>query len=104
MKAHVRSDWRGAILVCRKCSKKLGGGFGPKGKTSLAKALRKEIGGGKGRKAKMGIVEVGCLGICPKGAVTLVDTRHPGEWLIVREGVPVEDVVARLEEPKAEAA
>lgn len=98
MKSHVRSDWRGAILVCRKCGKKLGGGFGPKGKISLAKALRKEMGGGKGRKARIGIIEVGCLGICPKGAVTMVDTRRPDEWLLVRAGTPVEDVAARLED------
>ncbi|SNS39659.1 hypothetical protein SAMN06295912_105212 [Sphingomonas laterariae] len=96
MKSHVRSEWQGAILVCRKCGKKAGGGFGPKGKTSLAKALRKEMHGGKGRKAKLGVVEVGCLDICPKRAVTVVDTRHPGEWLIVRAGTPVEDVVGRL--------
>jgi predicted metal-binding protein len=97
VKPHVRSDWRGAILVCRKCGKKLGGGFGPKGKTSLAKALRKAIGGGKDRKAKLGVVEVGCLDICPKGGVTVVDTRRPSEWLIVEAGTPVEDVVERLE-------
>lgn len=96
MKSHIRSDWRGAILVCRKCGKKAGGGFGPKGKTSLAKALRTEIGGGKGRKAKIGVVEVGCLGVCPKHAVTMVDTRRPGEWLIVKTGTPVEEVAARL--------
>jgi len=97
MKSHVRSDWRGAILVCRKCGKKLGGGFGPKGRTGLAKALRKEIGGGKGRKAKMGVIEVGCLDICPKDAVTVVDTRRPGEWLIVEAGTPVGEVADRLD-------
>lgn len=98
MKSHVRSDWRGAVLVCRKCSKKLGGGFGSKGKTSLAKALRKAMGGGKGRKAKMGVIEVGCLDICPKGAVTMIDTHHPDQWLIVRAGTPVEDVAATIED------
>lgn len=97
MKSHVPSDWRGAILVCRKCSKKLGGGFGPKGRTSLAKALRKAIGGGKGRRAKLGVVEVGCLDVCPKGAVTVVDARRPSEWLIVKAGTPTEEVVERLE-------
>lgn len=96
MKTHVSSRWQGAILVCRKCSKKLKGGFGPDGKAPLAKALRKALDGGKGRKARMGIVEVGCLDICPKGAVTLIDTAHPDQWLIVKAGTPVEDLVKRL--------
>ena len=46
----VRSDWANTLLVCKKCSKKLDGGFGPKGKTSLAKALRQDLGVRKGRK------------------------------------------------------
>jgi len=96
VKLHVRSNWENALLVCRKCGKKLGGGFGPKGKTGLAKALRKATGGRKGRKARLGIVEVGCLGVCPKGAVTMVDTARPGEWLLVRQGTSAEEVAERL--------
>ena len=64
----VRSDWSNTLLVCRKCSKRLGGGFGPKGRTPLAKALRKHLDVKKGRKAPLGIVEVKCLGVCPRGA------------------------------------
>lgn len=96
MKSHARAEWRNALLVCRKCSKKLNGGFGEKRKTSLAKALRKAIGGGKGRKASLGVVGIGCVGICPKRAVTLIDTAHPDEWLIVREGTPIDAVLGRL--------
>ena len=96
MKSHVSSRWRGAVLVCRKCSKKLKGGFGPDGKQPIAKALRKALDGGKGRKARMGIIEVGCLDICPKGAVTVIDTAHPDEWLIVKAGTPVEELAERL--------
>lgn len=97
MKTLVRSHWENALLVCKKCGKRLDGGFGDKGKTSLAKALRQATGGRKGRKARLGIVEVGCLGVCPRGAVTVVDTARPGAWLLVREGTPVEEVVERLE-------
>jgi len=92
----VRSEWRAAILVCRKCTRKLDGGFGPKGETRLAKALRKLIGGKKGRKARCGVVEVGCLGLCPKGAVTVIDSRHPDEWLVIPAGTPVAEIAARL--------
>jgi len=86
----LASRWSGAILVCSKCSKRLGGGFGPKGKTSLGKALRKHFGLRKGRKSPVGLVEVKCLGVCPKGAVTLVDTSHPDMWRLVPAGADVE--------------
>lgn len=89
MKDHVRARWSGAVLVCGKCCKKLDGGFGDKGRTSLAKALRGEPGFGKGRKATLGVVETKCLGICPKKAVVVVDTRTPGRWRIVPEGADV---------------
>lgn len=86
MKDHVRAGWSGAVLICGKCSKKLDGGFGDKERTSLAKALRGEPGFGKGRKADVGVVETKCLGICPKKAVVVVDTRVPGRWRIVPAG------------------
>ncbi len=92
----VRTDWSAAILVCGKCSKKIGGGFGEKGKTSLAKALRKRGGKGKKRKLPYGVVETGCLGICPKRAVVVVDGAEPGDWLLVREGTAMDDVAERL--------
>lgn len=92
----VRSNWEATLLVCRKCSKRLGGGFGPKRKTPLAKALRKTIGAGKGRKARIGVVEVKCLGVCPRHAVTMVDTRNPREWLLVKPGSDVREVINSL--------
>lgn len=89
----LRSDWSDAVLVCGKCSKKLGGGFGSKGEASLAKALRKALKLGKGRKAAVGIVETRCLGVCPKGAVTVA---RAGEWLVVPEGTSVGRVALEL--------
>jgi predicted metal-binding protein len=92
----VRAHWDDAILVCAKCSKKLDGGFGPKGKEPLAKALRKHLGLKKGRKARAGIVEVKCLGICPRGAVTVVDGARAKEWMLVPEGADLDAVAAEL--------
>jgi len=89
MKDHVRANWSGAVLVCGKCSKKLGGGFGDTGKRSLAKALRDEPGFGKNRKSGIGVVEIECLGVCPKRAVVVVDTRAPDRWRLVPAGVDV---------------
>lgn len=90
---HLRSEWRDAVLVCGKCSKKLGGGFGRKDKQSLAKALRKALKLGKGRKSPVGVVETRCLGVCPKGAVTVA---RAGEWLIVPKGTSVGRVALEL--------
>lgn len=92
----VRSNWSDTILVCAKCSKKLGGGFGPKGRTPLAKALRKELNLKKGRKGAAGVVEVKCLGVCPRGAVTVVSGAQSREWLIVPEGADLDEVAVEL--------
>jgi predicted metal-binding protein len=96
LKTVVRSNWSNAVLVCAKCSKKLDGGFGPKGRTPLAKALRKRLGLKKGRKGTAGIVEVKCLGVCPRGAVTVVNGAQSREWLLVPEGADLEVVAAEL--------
>ena len=96
LKHTVRAGWSGAILVCRKCSKRLDGGFGPKRKQSLAKALRKRFALRKGRKAPFGVVEVQCLGVCPRGAVTVVDTAAPDRWRIVPAGADLDRVAEEL--------
>jgi predicted metal-binding protein len=93
---HVRSNWTDAVLVCSKCSKRLDGGFGPKRKTSLAKALRKHLGLKKGRKGRAGIVEVKCLGVCPRGAVTVVRGERAREWLLVPGGADLDEVAREL--------
>jgi predicted metal-binding protein len=93
----VKSRWERTILVCAKCSKKIDGGFGPKGKQSLAKALRRYLGLKLWRKAWVGIVEVKCLGVCPRGAVTVVDAAEPGRWRLVPKGTDVGLVAQALE-------
>src|SRR3546814_8576993 len=86
----IPSGWQDVILVCHKCSKRQGGGFGPQGGKPLAKALRKHLGVKKGRKASVGIVEVGCLGVCPKDAVTLVKASDSQRWRLVPPGANLE--------------
>lgn len=99
MKSSVASNWNAALLVCRKCSKRQGGGFGPKGKTSLAKALKRETGAKKSRKSSLGVVEVDCLGICPKHGVVLVDSRDTHNWRLIRPGTDIEALVEELALP-----
>lgn len=96
MKDHVRSNWQQAVLICRKCSKKLEGGFGPRGDERLAKALRRHLALKKGRKAAAGIVEVNCLGVCPKGAVTVVNGTDSREWLLVRPQADLDALAKEL--------
>ena len=50
MKTAISSRWGKAVLICRKCSKRADGGFGPDSKP-LAKALRRHLRLKKGRKA-----------------------------------------------------
>lgn len=96
LKDHVQANWRNVVLVCRKCSRKLDGGFGPDGDERLAKALRKHLSLKKGRKAAAGVVEVNCLGVCPKGAVTVVDGADSREWLLVRPGTDLDALATAL--------
>lgn len=96
LKGHVRSNWHHAVLVCRKCSKKVDGGFGPDRNEPLARALRRSLGMKKGRKAAAGIIEVSCLGVCPKGAVTVVNGAQARDWLLVRPGADLDELAAAL--------
>lgn len=96
MKTKVSANWSHAVLVCRKCSKKLekkGRGFGPEDKR-LAVVLKRELAAGKGRKARVGVIEVPCLDICPKGRVVVVDSRRPQDWAILD---PDADFAAEVE-------
>lgn len=97
MKGQVKASWSHAVLVCRKCSKKLDGGFGKKGDRRLAKELRKRLGAKKGRKGRIGVVEVPCLDVCPKKAVMLIDSRQPGVWHVVRPDADLDALVEALE-------
>ena len=90
----IKSDWDYSLMVCRKCTKRQKGGFGKKGKSPLAKMLRKALGAKKGRKSNIGVVEVGCLGVCPRHAVVMIDSRAPQEWMLVTPGADV-DALAR---------
>ncbi len=94
----VATGWTDALLICRKCSRKLDGGFGDGGKETLRRALRGALRT-SGQRGQIGLIEVACLGICPKRAVTTARASQPGNLLIVPEGTPVE----RLLQPASPA-
>ncbi len=91
----VRGSWRGVLLACRKCGGKLKGGFGPKGKDGLPDALRQLLRE-TGRRQEMRILEIGCLGVCPKGGVVVMHGAQPGEMLVIPEGTDLAQLAARL--------
>lgn len=88
----VPTEWQEVILVCGKCSKKLGGGFGPHGDKRLDKAL----GLKKGRKAPVQFVRVSCFDICPKNAVTVAKTSEPGRLHLIPRGMPADEIAVEL--------
>jgi len=81
----VPTPWQDIILVCRKCSKKLDGGFGPDGGEPLGRAVKQMLRQ-TGRRRSVRVIETKCLGLCPKGAVTLLRGSNPGEMLAVPAG------------------
>ncbi|WP_315763894.1 (2Fe-2S) ferredoxin domain-containing protein [Sphingomonas sp. Y38-1Y] len=96
MKTELRSNWSNAVLVCAKCSKRVDGGFGDKGRTPLAKALRRHLKLRKGRKGAAGVVEVKCLGVCPRDAVVVVNGAESRTWHLVRPASDLDEVAAAV--------
>jgi predicted metal-binding protein len=90
--------WTDILLVCRKCSKKLDGGFGPSGDDTLPQALKHELRS-TGRRRALRVVETKCLGLCPKGAVTVIPARSPGTMLAVPKGTDAASLLAMLPPP-----
>lgn len=84
------------LLVCRKCMRKLDGGFGPDGDLPLDKALRRELGLGKGRKARVRLVRAPCFDLCPKGAVTVARGSAPDRLYVVPKGARAAQVATAL--------
>jgi len=39
---------------------------------------------------------VNCLGVCPKGAVTVVDGAQSRDWLLVRAGADLNELAEAL--------
>jgi predicted metal-binding protein len=88
------AKWDDVILVCRKCSKKLHGGFGENQDVRLEKLLRRASKNkGKGKKRAVKVLQVSCLDVCPKNAVTVVQGSRPGAFRIVKRGTPEEEIL-----------
>lgn len=84
------------LAICGKCGKKLGGGFGAKGRERLGKALARELGLPRPKRARLRIIETRCLKLCPKAAVAMADSAQPASLLVVPAGMAAEAIVAAL--------
>jgi hypothetical protein len=94
----VPTGWTDMLLICRKCSRKLDGGFGADGAEPLRQALRAALRAG-GQRGLVGLIEVGCFGVCPKRAVTMARASAPGELTIVPAGCEVAGLIGQSREP-----
>lgn len=89
------TPWRTVILVCGKCSRKLGGGFGPKQKVTLRSALKVELRDqGVGREVR--IVETKCFGVCPRGAVVTLNASFPQRLLTISRGTAAKTALEEI--------
>jgi len=89
------APWRELILVCRKCSAKRSGGFGPHGELTLREVLKAHIRA-HGLKGVVRAVETDCLDLCPEQGVSTMRISNPAEILVVPTGTSVETVLDRL--------
>lgn len=82
-----RTPWKGQlVLVCRKCQKKLKHSGKKTGLAKLGKQLKQQ---------QFHVIEVSCLKLCPKGAVTVCTQRQLGrnECSLVRTRADVEALI-----------
>lgn len=92
----VPTPWRDVVLVCGKCTRKLEGGFGKKRRHSL-RATLKEALHEAGRRRQVRVAETGCLGLCPRKAVSLLQASRPERLHAVPAGTDMGDVLALLD-------
>ncbi len=92
----VATRSRTLVAICRKCGKKLGGGFGDGGSKSLAKALRHDLDLPKWKRSPVRIVETRCMKLCPKGAVAVTTSGDASLVHVVPKRTPVGQVATHL--------
>jgi ferredoxin len=73
------------VMACEKCFKRA------HIKDKLTKRLKKAL-----KPQRIKLVKTRCLGVCPRDAVTLHDSRKPREWVIVANGTAADEVAALL--------
>lgn len=91
----VEAPWQDLVLTCGKCTRKLKGGFGRKRRESLRDLLKQGLREA-GDRRRLRVIEVGCLGLCPKNAVTLVRASQPRAMRAIPEGADFARILEEL--------
>jgi hypothetical protein len=73
------------VMACENCFKRTDI------KDKLTKPLKKAL-----KPQRIKVIKTRCLGVCPKDAVVLHDSRRPREWIVVNSGTPTDQVAALL--------
>lgn len=81
----VKAKQDDVLLVCTKCFKRADA------KDRLTKPLKRAV-----KPLGYKLVKTRCLGVCPKNAVTMRDSKRPREWLIVKPDTPADEIAASL--------
>jgi len=89
------TPWKTVILLCGKCTRKMDGGYGSKGRDTLRTVLRDALRV-TGHRRDVRIIETRCMGICPKKAVTALNASRPGRILTIPKGTATDEVMAQL--------
>jgi predicted metal-binding protein len=89
------TPWNAVLLVCGKCTRKMDGGYGPKGKDTLKSALRSGLAE-RGQRRQVRVIETRCMGVCPKKAVTALNAEDPGTILTIPRKTDADAALARL--------
>lgn len=89
------TPWSTVILLCGKCSRKLDGGYGPKGtdtlRTTLKDALKEQ-----GYRRAIRVAETKCFGLCPKRAVVALNATDPSRLLTIPRGTGADDALGEI--------
>lgn len=72
-------------MACEKCFKRT------HSKDKLTKPLKRAL-----KPQRIKLVRTRCLGVCPKDAVMLHDSRRPREWVIVATDTPAAEIATLL--------
>jgi hypothetical protein len=73
----------------------MNGGYGRKGRETLRTALRSGLRA-EGFKRGVRVIEMRCIGICPKNAVTALNASRPDKILTIPKGTASEEALAQL--------
>lgn len=71
------------VMACEKCFKRT------HVKDTLTKPLKRAL-----KPQRIKVIRTRCLGVCPKDAIVLHDSRRPREWVIVDNGTSADAVAA----------